>query len=203
VDRLEPERGWGPETFSRVLGPAPPFHAVPFDDQRKPTRVYSGCTVFVDPARVTRADYDALSSCLAANALAIDRALGVRDGMRDSQDPAPQIAGTLYSRREAGYSHCGGATLGTRWDCAGGRSYLKTVMGRDGQIVTCPVTPAPPPGASPLPASVVDPLVVGKLSGDQAWIHLTQPASTRKYFATCRDSTGKTLFDTFKPAKEP
>jgi hypothetical protein len=208
VDQALAVRGFGPETFSRLLPPDVAFHAIPFDAGRPQGNDRPGWMVFIDPAHVSRPDYDGLAACLAANALAIDRAV----------NHYPQITGTLYTAHDDGFWRCGGRTLGARWECADRQGYIKTVMNEtEGQLLLCRPRSAPSPGQTAPP--VIEGLserrlTMGVLSTDQTAVFLREPTSyeresvlsgedPKRYYATCRDASGKGLFDVLKPLPHP
>ena len=213
--------GFGPETFSRLLAPDLAYHAIPFDQARPRNDRRPGWTVFVDPATVTRGDYEAISACLASNAAGIDHALGAtrRDGgtPSDSAFRYLQVTGTIYGRYDEGFARCGGQTLGVRWDCADRRAYIKTIAyDQIGQLRLCQIDPTPAPGQTPFPLMGSGDMTVASITDDQVWIYLQEPTSwerekalhgqdARTYYATCRDAAGKTIFDAFKvaPAQSP
>jgi len=130
----------------------------------------------------------------------------------------PQITGTLYTARDNGFTQCGGRTLGRRWDCADKRGYIKTFMNdSEGNLLLCRRRPAPSPGESAPP--VIEGLserrmTMGVLSTDQTVVFLREPTSyeresvlpgedPKRYYATCRDASGKSLFDVLEPLPYP
>jgi hypothetical protein len=219
VDQANVGYGFGPETFSRLIAPDLAYHALAEDPARPRGTGRPAWTVFVDPAQTTRADYEAISACIASNAAAIDRALAApRPGGGASSLAAvrsAQVTGTIYGRYDEGFARCGGKTLGSRWDCADGRAYIKTVMyDQVGQLRLCQIDPPPAPGQTPFPLMGSGDMTVAAITEDQAWIYLHEPTSwerekalhgqdARAYYATCRDAAGRTIFDTFKVAAAP
>lgn len=211
VDRARETWGYGPNAFSRLLAPSLAFHVIPFDARRPRAEGHPQWTVFFDPAQVSRPDYEAMSACLATNAAAIDHALGsdLPDTRYSPRNSPPHVTGTVYSRLDEGFFKCEGPTLGSRWDCEDGKTFLKTVIGdQEGQLMLCPVLAPAPAGQSPSRRWGADSVAVAKLSEDQATLLLLEPRTSpssvspgkdpKAYYATCRDRAGKTIFDVFR-----
>src|SRR5262245_55827414 len=202
----------GAEAFSRLLPSVVAFQRFPFDDARRRAKADERppWAVFVDPAKASRSEYDAISACLARNLMEIDRAFaaprrGEDPGLtrKSKPDRYPQLTSIIYAPREREFYGCGGKTLGRRWDCQGG-GYIKTVIGstRD-HLLLC--APEPPAGSGVIPVNGTR-MDLGQISGDERTAVLWPPCTTcyafqtlvgsqepRKYYGSCRDGSGESF----------
>jgi hypothetical protein len=205
----------GPERLPRLLGAELAFHAFPFDEKKRPADgSYYGRSrwgIFADPARVSRADHDAIAACLQSRLPDIDRALANRPGSPSLDawpDRRPQISSMVRVAFDPEYRLCGPKTLGQRWECAGG-GYVKTRIGDDEPFILCT---AKPRGGGFVPNG----MVVGDLSPDGRSVVLRPPDRTsdeyekllqgkdlRAYYATCKDGTGRGFLEAFPAEAAP
>jgi hypothetical protein len=210
LDIAVPDGPYPPETFSRVLGPALGFRHLPVvEDERLPRFPW---TVYVDPAVVSRAEYDTIVSCFERHAAAVDRAAVTR-ALDLGIGTAPRMTSVLHARRDGEHGLCvREKVLGTRWDCADGKAYIKTSPGRwQGQLLLCRIdTPSAIDASPPEGAGM---MTLGRLSDDQKTVFLATPDSyeaplilhgqePRTYYATCRDAAGRGFFDVFSPSPD-
>src|SRR5260370_5857241 len=158
----------GPDVqYTRLLPPELAYRDFPFGDQRPiaSSRYPSWrWPIFVDPALVNRAEYETISSCLAKNVPAIDRAYVAHDG-----GPRPYISSIVYAAYDPQFAGCGAKTLGVRWDCAGGKGYIKTSIMGGKTLLLCVAGP----GHGPEEA-----MVMGDISTDQKTVFLREPDLT-------------------------
>jgi hypothetical protein len=223
VDRAD-HRG-GPEKYSRLLPAETGFRAFPFDEARPRDESYNRSSlwgVFAKPSAVSRPEYDALASCLAANAKAIDQALASRPGdgsLSAWPDRRPQISSIVRADYDPEYDLCGPKTVGARWTCGAGEGYIKTRVGTSGggSFILCTAKPRKSDRLASLTVTYIpNGMVVGNDSTDQSAVFLTKPDTTsyeyqtllagkdaKAYYASCRDESGRSFFDTFKPLDEP
>jgi hypothetical protein len=191
----------GVESFARFLQPEVAYHELPLSGERSGVMSFSRhWSVFVDPALVSRKQYDAIAACLATNATAVDRAFVAR-----ATGPRAQLSSVLYSAHDPQFSYCGARTLGARWECAQG-SYIKTRLGADkGPLVLCV--------ADAQTSALKIEIALGEISADRKGVFLRDPEASpetiralfagrpaRDYYARCRDASGKGFFDAFELA---
>ena len=223
VDRAD-HRG-GPEKYSRLLPAETGFRAFPFDEARPRDESYNQSSpwgVFAKPSAVSRAEYDALASCLARNARAIDEALASRPGegsLSAWPDRRPQISSIVHAAYDREYDLCGPKTVGARWTCGTGEGYIKTRLGTSGggSFILCTAKPRKSERLASLTVTYIpNGMVVGNDSADQSAVFIAKPDTTsyeyetllagkdaKAYYASCRDESGRSFFDTFKPIDEP
>lgn len=223
VDRAD-HRG-GPEKYSRLLPAETGFRAFPFDEARPRDESHNRSSpwgVFAKPSAVSRAEYDALASCLAGNAKAIDEALASRPGegsLSAWPDRRPQISSIVHAAYDPEYDLCGPKTVGARWTCGAGEGYIKTRLGTSGggSFILCTAKPRKGERLGTMTVTYVpNGMVVGRDAADQSAVFLAKPDTTsyeyetllagkdaKAYYASCRDESGRSFFDTFKPIDEP
>jgi hypothetical protein len=223
VDRAD-HRG-GAEKYSRLLPAEMGFRAFPFDDARPRDESYNRSSlwgVFAKPSAVSGPDYDALASCLAANAKAVDHALASRPGEGNLSawpDRRPQISSIVRAAYDREYDLCGPKTVGARWTCGAGEGYIKTRLGTSGggSFILCTTEPRKSERLASLTVTYIpNGMLVGNDAADQSAVFLRKPDTTsyeyetllagkdaKAYYASCRDQSGRAFFDTFKPIDEP
>jgi len=213
----------GAEPFSRLLPASAGFRAFPFDDKRPRGRTWTpgggmaarpGWALYVDPAVVSRTEYDAVASCLASHTAEVDRAFESVPPIQDPElkkearahpRPASQLSSVVYSAWDGQLGRCGPRTLGARWTCGDGKGYVKTVVGRTNAVLLC--APEAPPGMVTVNGLEME---LGQISEDQRTLWLVPPCtkcyaytalvgngSPMKYYASCRDPSGQRLTDAF------
>ena len=222
VDRAD-HRG-GPEKYSRLLPAELGFRAFPFDDARPRDESHyqrSLWGVFAKPSAVSQTEYDALASCLAGHAKAIDEALGSRPGegsLSAWPDRRPQISSIVRAAYDREYDLCGPKTVGARWTCGAGEGYIKTRLGTagDGSFILCTAQPRKSGTLGSLTVTYIpNGMVVGTDTADQSGVVLAKPDTysyeyetllagkdAKAYYASCRDASGRRFFDTFKPISD-
>jgi tetratricopeptide (TPR) repeat protein len=188
----------GPDVpYARLLPPELGFHDFPLSEGRVTSSRFASWRwpLFIDPAVVTRGEYDAISSCLAKNLGAVDRAFVANDG-----GPRPYVTSIVYAAFDRELTGCGAKTVGVRWSCGGGKAYIKTRPrgGPNGPLVLCVAG-----------ADMEVEMSLGDLSSDQNAVFLRDPEwspttrallgeDPKAYYTTCRDASGKGFFDTFE-----
>jgi hypothetical protein len=219
----------GAEAFSRLLPPSVGFRAFPFDEKRPRGRTWSpdggavtrrGWALYVDPAVVSRTEYDAVASCLASHTAEIDHAFESVPPIKDPElmkearahpRPASQLSSVVYSAWDGGLGRCGPRTLGARWTCGDGKGYIKTVVGRTNAVLLC--APVAPPGVVTVNGLEME---LGQISEDQRTVWLVKPCTKcyaytslvgagppAKYYASCRDESGQRFTDAFQVVEDP
>jgi hypothetical protein len=219
VDRHD-HRG-GPERYSRMLPAALRFRSFPFDEKRPPDASYHGRShwgVFAKPEVVGRAEYDRLAECLARNVVAIDNALASRPGEGELSawpDRRPQITSIVHASYDPEYDLCGPKTVGARWSCGAGEGYVKTRLAGSGggSFILCTAEPRKSERMGGMTVThVPNGMVVGTDSADQSAVFLVKPDSSsyeyrtllagkdpKAYYGTCRDASGRSFFEAFRP----
>lgn len=202
VDRLYGKRRV--EVYAH-LPEADRFHLFPPLDNKARARpdVHHLQDIFIDPAVFSAAEYEGIKACVEKNLPAIDAAFD-RPLFDGEYVPRLRLRSILYRAYEDGFAFCGEETLGLRFDCAGGRAYIKTVL--PGGLQLC--------RAGSRATNAKD--FIGRLSADGRSVKLRAPGSTgpadhpdyglktlagpdwRGFYSTCRDREGKNLFDHFK-----
>ena len=223
VDRAD-HRG-GPERYSRLLRSEAGFRLFPFDAKRPRDDSYHGRSawgIFAKPSVVSRPEYDALAACLAGNVAAIDEAFASRPGEGSLSvwpDRRPQISSIVRAAYDPEYDLCGPKTLGGRWTCGQGEGYIKTRLGAagGGSFILCTAEPRKSERMGGVTGTYIpNGMVVGGDAADQSAVFLAKPDTTsyeyqtllagkdaKTYYASCRDASGRTFFETFKPIDEP
>jgi hypothetical protein len=222
VDRAD-HRG-GPEKYSRLLPSEMGFRAFAFDDARPRDESYNRSSlwgVFAKPSVLSRTEYDALASCLAGNAKAIDDALASRPGegsLSAWPDRRPQISSIVRAAYDREYDLCGPKTVGARWTCGAGEGYIKTRLGTSGggSFILCTAEPRKSGRLGSLTVTYIpNGMVVGTDAADQGAVFLAKPDThsyeyetllagkdVKAYYASCRDASGRAFFETFKPISD-
>lgn len=217
MDRAD-HRG-GPDRFSHLLPAELGFRDLPFDEKRKRDTSYCGRSewgVFANPAVVGRADYDAVSTCLASNLLAIDGAFAFREGEESlSAWPVrrPQLTSIVHAAYDPEFTRCGPKTIGLRWACGAGEGYIKTRVGDSEPFILCTREPRRERNLLGKMATWdSDGMVVGSTSIDRAAVFVGKPDAgsyeyrtllagkvPKAYYATCKDVSGRGFFETLQP----
>jgi hypothetical protein len=181
------------------------FHLFPPLDNKARARpaVHHLQDIFIDPAVFSTTEYEGIKTCVEKNLPAIDAAFD-RPLFDGEYIPRLRLRAILHRAYEDGFAFCGEETLGLRFDCSGGRAYIKTVL--PGGLQLC--------RAGSRATNAKD--LIGRLSADGRSAQLRAPGSTgpadhpdyglktlagpdwRGFYAACRDREGKNLFDHFK-----
>lgn len=200
----------GPESYSRLLPQEVGFRAFPFEGKRKSDYSRQKWGVFVNPALVSRAEYDGMAACLAANLDKVDLAFALRGGgLRELE--RPQLTSIVHAAYDAELASCGEKTIGRRWTCGDGEGYIKTRVPPDGPPFILCATARRPQRMDGGRAEPQYGMVVGNISTDQRAVLLAAPGQAddeyqkllagrdaQAYYATCRDTAGERFFDTFQ-----
>ncbi len=210
----------GPEAYSRLLSADLGARVFPLGE-RGPREEHAPWGVFADPAVLDPARYTRLAACLEQHLPEIDRAF---DQPREPGEPLygserrRRLSSIVRARYDAGFELCGPRDLGPRWTCADGKGYVKMVPEAHFPVRLCSLEPEPPPR---LPfflrtESFPHGMALASLSGDQSSLTLAEPQETsheyktllagrdtRAYYADCRDSAGRGLFEVLPEAAPP
>jgi hypothetical protein len=183
--------------YSSLLPASARFHPFPVTPERTEDPYHHPpWTLYVDPAKIAPARYDAICACIDRNIATID---GAWDKPRDpaanfdlSTDRRFRLASALHVAFDSRFAQPDRTTLGMRWECPGG-TFIKTET--PNMLVFCSIE-----------ERVTG--IIGHVSADQKhaelWdasklipvIQRTTGGHYREFYGQCRDSAGKSLYAT-------
>ncbi len=190
-----------------LLAPEDKFYLFPAVDGKARPRAdkYHPRDIFVDPAVFSPDQYEGIKACLSKNISAVDSAFD-RPLFKDGYVSSLRLRSIIYRSYEDSYRFCGDKVLGKRFDCYGGQAYIKTTTPLSLQLCR----------AGSDNTNMAD--LIGRISADQRSVQLRGPGSSgpadhplyglkalagpdwRGFYETCRDSSGKNIFDYLKEA---
>lgn len=173
-----------PSAYARLMPAAARFHLFPGADRWSQDLEVRHWVLFLDPAIVDGAQYEAVSQCIDANFAAIDAAWGRKrppDGDYE-EERRPHLIGMLRMQHRWDFTSGVQPTLGKRWECPD-RTFIKT---------------SPPFDLSHCDATSCTEIAEIRDGGTTVAF---QPrfAARREFYGTCRDANGRLLYEDLTP----